>query len=149
MAVTVGSSECFSPKRQQEFDSHSYSAQITMGKVAIWGPHCSTRFRYLSLWISTAVTMASETNEKLLGPLKIPKTLVYIWSEQHSDYSKYEKIRPSCVKWKSIVLVKEERNILHTIKRRKTNWIVHIFRSNCIIKHVIEEKVKGKMRKKT
>jgi hypothetical protein len=26
--------------------------------------------------------------------------------------------------------VKEERNILHTIKRRKANWIGHILRRN-------------------
>jgi hypothetical protein len=37
--------------------------------------------------------------------------------------------------------VKEERNILHTIKRRKTNWIGHILRRNCLLKHVIEGKL--------
>jgi hypothetical protein len=30
--------------------------------------------------------------------------------------------------------VKEERNILHTIKRRKANWIGHILRRNCLLK---------------
>jgi hypothetical protein len=39
--------------------------------------------------------------------------------------------------------VKEERNVLHTIKRRKTNWIGHILRRNCLLKHVIEGKVEG------
>jgi len=29
--------------------------------------------------------------------------------------------------------VKEKRNILHTIKRRKANWIGHILRSNCLL----------------
>jgi hypothetical protein len=33
--------------------------------------------------------------------------------------------------------VKEERNIVHTIKRRKANWIGHILRRNCLLKHVI------------
>ena len=33
--------------------------------------------------------------------------------------------------------VKEQRNILHTIKRRKANWIGHILRRNCLLKHVI------------
>jgi hypothetical protein len=37
--------------------------------------------------------------------------------------------------------VKEERNILHTIKRRKANWIGHILRRNCLLKHVIEGKI--------
>jgi hypothetical protein len=39
--------------------------------------------------------------------------------------------------------VKEERNIVHTIKRRKANWIGHILRRNCLLKHVIERKIKG------
>jgi hypothetical protein len=34
--------------------------------------------------------------------------------------------------------VKVERNIVHTIKRRKANWIGHILRRNCLLKHVIE-----------
>jgi hypothetical protein len=50
--------------------------------------------------------------------------------------------------------VKEERNILHTIKRRKANWTGHILRRNCLLKHVIEgnrrkERNDGKTREKT
>jgi hypothetical protein len=41
--------------------------------------------------------------------------------------------------------VKEERNILLTIKRRKTNWIGHILRRNCLLKHVIEGKLEGRI----
>jgi hypothetical protein len=37
--------------------------------------------------------------------------------------------------------VKKERNILHTVKRRKANWIGHILRSNCLLKHFIERRV--------
>jgi hypothetical protein len=40
--------------------------------------------------------------------------------------------------------VKEERNILHRIKRRKANWIGHILRRNCLLKHVIEGKLEGR-----
>jgi hypothetical protein len=40
---------------------------------------------------------------------------------------------------------KEERNILHTIKRRKANWICHILRRNCLLKHVIEGKLEGRI----
>jgi hypothetical protein len=40
--------------------------------------------------------------------------------------------------------VKEARNILHTIKRRKANWIGHILRRNCLLKHVIEGKIEGR-----
>jgi hypothetical protein len=41
--------------------------------------------------------------------------------------------------------VKEERNIVHTIKRRKANWIGHILRRNCLLKHVIEGKLQGRI----
>jgi hypothetical protein len=39
--------------------------------------------------------------------------------------------------------VKEERNNLHTIRRRKANWIGHILRTNCLLKHIIEERLTG------
>jgi hypothetical protein len=45
--------------------------------------------------------------------------------------------------WEVLHGVKEERNILHTIKRRKTNWIGNILRRNCHLKHVIEGKIEG------
>jgi hypothetical protein len=32
---------------------------------------------------------------------------------------------------KDYIRVKEKRNILHIIKRRKANWIGHIWRRNC------------------
>jgi hypothetical protein len=41
--------------------------------------------------------------------------------------------------------VKEERNILHTVKRRKANWIGHILRRNCLLKHVIEGKIEARI----
>ena len=47
------------------------------------------------------------------------------------------------IRWTDLVRneeVSEERNILHTIKRRKANWIGHILCRNGFLKHVIEEK---------
>jgi hypothetical protein len=41
--------------------------------------------------------------------------------------------------------VTEQWNILHETRKRKANWIGHIFRRNCILKQVIEGKIKGKM----
>jgi hypothetical protein len=37
--------------------------------------------------------------------------------------------------------VKEERNILHTIKRRKANWIGDILHRNCLLKHMTEGRI--------
>jgi hypothetical protein len=37
--------------------------------------------------------------------------------------------------------VKEERNVLHTIRWRKANWIGHMLRRNCLLSHIIEGKI--------
>jgi hypothetical protein len=42
-----------------------------------------------------------------------------------------------------LLRVKEQRNILHEISKRKANWIDHIFRRNCLLRQVIEAKIKG------
>jgi len=36
--------------------------------------------------------------------------------------------------------VKKERNILHKMKRRKSNWIGHILHRNCLLERVIDRK---------
>jgi len=48
-------------------------------------------------------------------------------------------------KQKVLFRVKEQRNILHEIRKRKTNWIGHILRRNCLLQRVIEGKIKGKI----
>jgi len=51
-----------------------------------------------------------------------------------------------CVKNEEILhRVKEERSILNTIKRRKANWIGHILRRNCLLKHVTEGKIENRI----
>jgi hypothetical protein len=42
-----------------------------------------------------------------------------------------------------LLRVKEQRNILHEIRKRKANWIGHILRINCLLPQVIEGKIKG------
>jgi hypothetical protein len=49
-----------------------------------------------------------------------------------TDHVKNEEIR-----------VKEQRNILHEISKRKANWIGHIVRRNFLLRQVIEGKIKG------
>ena len=41
-----------------------------------------------------------------------------------------------------LLRVNEQRNILHEIRKRKANWIGHILRQNCLLKQVIEGKIK-------
>jgi hypothetical protein len=49
-----------------------------------------------------------------------------------TDYARNEEV---------LLRVSEQRNILHEIRKRKANWIGHILSGNCLVKHVIEEKI--------
>jgi hypothetical protein len=44
-----------------------------------------------------------------------------------------------------LLRVKEQRNILREICKRKANWIGHILRRNCLLQQVTEGKIKGKI----
>jgi len=44
-----------------------------------------------------------------------------------------------------ISLIKAEGVILHTLTRRKANWIGHNLRRNCLQKLIIEGTVKGRI----
>ena len=42
-----------------------------------------------------------------------------------------------------LLRVKEQRNILHEVRKRKANWIGHILRRNCLLQRVTEGKIQG------
>jgi len=42
-----------------------------------------------------------------------------------------------------LLRVKEQRNILREIRKRKANWIGHSLHRNCLLQEVIEGKIKG------
>ena len=44
-----------------------------------------------------------------------------------------------------LLRVNKQRKILHELRKRKANWIGHILRRNCLLKRVIEGKIKGEM----
>ena len=44
-----------------------------------------------------------------------------------------------------LLRVNEQRNILQEIRKRKANWIGHILRRKCLLKQVIEGKIKEEM----
>ena len=44
-----------------------------------------------------------------------------------------------------LLRINEQRDILHEIRKRKANWIGHILRRNCLLKQVMEEKIKGEL----
>jgi hypothetical protein len=61
------------------------------------------------------------------------------WSTQNISWT--DRVRNE----KVLQRVKEERNVLQTMKRRMANWISHILCRNCLLKHVIEGKMEGRM----
>jgi hypothetical protein len=72
------------------------------------------------------------------------------WTLQKVDQKYLESFEMWCwrkmqkISWTDRVInevlqrVKEESNILQTIKRRNANWICHIFRRNCLLKYVFK-----------
>ena len=44
-----------------------------------------------------------------------------------------------------LLRVKQQRNILHEICKRKANWIGHIMRRNCLLQRVTEGKIQGRI----
>ena len=44
-----------------------------------------------------------------------------------------------------LIRVNEQRNILHEIRKRKANWIGYSLRRNCLVKQIIEGKIKGQI----
>ena len=44
-----------------------------------------------------------------------------------------------------LLIVKEKRNILQTVNRRKGNWIGQVLRRNCLLKHVFAGKVERRI----
>jgi hypothetical protein len=97
-----------------------------------------TQFSSLKLTIHPGISLGRNiavTNCKEPPP-KNTRIYIYIytWCWRRMEISWTDRVRNEEV----LHTVKEERNILHTTKRRKANWIGHILRSNCLLKHVIE-----------
>ena len=88
----------------------------------------------------------------------LEQSFVWCWNVDTSVDQKYlesfemwccrrmEKISwTNCVRKEVLQRVKEDRNILQTIKTRKANWIGHILCRNCLLKYVIAGKIKGRI----
>jgi len=77
------------------------------------------------------------------------------WTLRAVDQKHLESFRMWCwrrmekISWTNhvrnevLLSVKEQRNILHEIRKWKANWIGHIFHRNCLLQWVIEGKIKG------
>jgi hypothetical protein len=60
---------------------------------------------------------------------EIPRKFRHVVLEKNGD-----QLDGSCENEEVLQRVKEERNILHAIKRRKANWVGHLLSMNSLIK---------------
>jgi hypothetical protein len=78
------------------------------------------------------------------------------WTLRTGDQKQLESFEMECwrrmekISWTdrvrnegALFRVKEQRNILHEIRKRKAKWIVHILRRNCLLQRVIEGTLHG------
>jgi hypothetical protein len=65
---------------------------------------------------------------------------------ERSEMWRWSSVGPILCKMNMFYIVTEKMGILRTVKRVKVNWIGNILRRNCLLKHVIGEKIEGKMR---
>jgi len=103
----------------------------------------------LKLWVGHIAHAVEGRNEYKILIRKLRKEGSRCgWEDNIKTYFKdgmMEKISwTNHVRNKEVLLrVKEQRNILHEISKRKANWIGHILRRNCLLRRVIEGKIKG------
>ena len=77
------------------------------------------------------------------------------WTHRVMDQKQLESFEMWCLRMEKIrwtdhvrnedvlLRVKEQRNILHEIRKRKANWIDHILRRKCLLQRVTEGKTQG------
>jgi hypothetical protein len=73
--------------------------------------------------------------------LEIPGKFWNVLLEKDGEDQLYR----SCEEREVFQRVKKERNMLNTVKWRKAIWIGQILRTNCLLEHVIEGKIEGKV----
>jgi hypothetical protein len=63
-----------------------------------------------------------------------------MWCSRRMEISCTDQVRNEV-----LLRVEEQRNILHETSKRKANWIGHVLRRNCLLRQVIERKIKGQV----
>jgi hypothetical protein len=107
--------------------SHSQDKWETFGKKMLIGFHVKSLYSspVLTLW-----RLGGRTS-----PITSKRCILYIYSTTIvTEYFKH-----------GIYSLNEQRKILHEIIKRKAKWICHILRRNCLLKQVIEGKIKGEI----
>jgi hypothetical protein len=94
--------------------------------------------KLVKLYIMSTVFYGSETcTLRKVDQKYLESYDVWYWRRMEISWS--DRVRNEEV----LHRLKQERNILHAVKRRKANWIGHILYRNCLLRHFIEEKAQG------
>ena len=83
--------------------------------------------------LPTVVCLSVNINPRQLGGFGLVGAVVSWLKKSITDFIKEEVL----------LRVKEQRNILHEIRKRKANCIGHILPRNCLLQRVIERKIQG------
>jgi hypothetical protein len=80
-------------------------------------------------------------------PSFIPIIVIYLETFEMWWFRRMEKTSlTDIVRNEEVLLrVKEKRNILHEISKRRADWTGHILRRNCLLHRVIEGEIKGEV----
>ena len=94
---------------------------------------CNLKIRHASLLLNFARSPPpiQISGVGVVSLEEIPRSTIYRKKLSWTDRVKNEVLHR----------LKEEWNVLHRIKRRKTKWIRHILRRNCLVKRVIKGKI--------
>ena len=91
------------------------------------------QFSFIDLFIDLFEPALHVSGDKLVH-LQDHFLTVYTALVSWTDHVRNEEV---------LLRVNEQRNILHEIIKRKANWIGDILCRNCLLKQVIEGKIKG------
>ena len=91
------------------------------------------------LFMENIVLLKMDTSE---STLEIPGD---IWNLVVEKDGECQLVR-SCEKWIVLKRVRRKGNILQTLKRRETNCIGLILCKNCLLNHVVEGKIEGRIK---
>jgi len=99
-------------------------------KRILYYAHCITSyfiFVYVNTWTLRAVDQKNLENFEMWCWRRMGKI-------SRTDHVRKEEV---------LLRVKEQRNVVHEVSKRKAKWFGHILRRNCLLEQVIEGKIKG------
>jgi hypothetical protein len=97
---------------------------------------------YSTLFLSVVASLHGRELDLLLD---LHKQILFFLSKTEFPHARDTSWTDRMKNRRVLLRVKEERDILHAVKQREANWIGHILRRNCLLKHVSEGNEEGRI----